>query len=544
MADSSFFKTATTNYTEGQGSIATAPNAPTPGPARSSFFEAAGAAYSPSASITGVVSFNGRVGAVMPLPGDYTFATGVVTFNGRGGSVVPLTGDYTFTQLASKPTTLSGYGITDALTLTFNGRSGIVVPLTGDYTFAQLASKPTTLSGYGITDAAPLASPALTGTPTAPTASIATNTTQIATTAFVIANTAGATFATEAQAETGTSTVLSMNPATVSQAIQTNALGFKNVAGRNGGFEVWQLGASVAIPAANNGYTCDGWYAATGVNTALTVTRQPGLTNGSSFSCRVQRNSGQTGTTVIFGFPLDTDELKKLAGQSAILQFTVSTGANWSPASGTLTYQVVTGTATPVKQAIIGYSGTVAVINSTVNLSVSAAATTVYSAVAAVASNIAQAEIQFSWTPSGTAGANDWLQLDDVDLRVVPVGISAAKPAFERSDFIWDIERCIRHFEKSYDLSTAPGTVTTNGTSSIRVVNSSMVYTVLYRRKRALPTVTTYSSNTGASGMLYENGVGDAASTINEVGGHAATFSAPMTSGNRALLHWVADARI
>jgi hypothetical protein len=38
---------------------------------------------------------------------------------------------------------------------------------------------------------APLASPALTGTPTAPTASLGTNTTQIATTAFVIANAGG-----------------------------------------------------------------------------------------------------------------------------------------------------------------------------------------------------------------------------------------------------------------------------------------------------------------------------------------------------------------
>ena len=35
---------------------------------------------------------------------------------------------------------------------------------------------------------APLASPALTGTPTAPTAAVGTNTTQLATTAFVLAN--------------------------------------------------------------------------------------------------------------------------------------------------------------------------------------------------------------------------------------------------------------------------------------------------------------------------------------------------------------------
>ena len=53
------------------------------------------------------------------------------------------------------------------------GRTGAVTAASGDYTVAQ------------VTGAAPLASPALTGTPTAPTAPTATNTTQIATTAYV-----------------------------------------------------------------------------------------------------------------------------------------------------------------------------------------------------------------------------------------------------------------------------------------------------------------------------------------------------------------------
>jgi hypothetical protein len=49
---------------------------------------------------------------------------------------------HTFASLTSKPTTVSGYGITDA-------------SLVGHtHTFAELTSKPTTLSGYGITDAA------------------------------------------------------------------------------------------------------------------------------------------------------------------------------------------------------------------------------------------------------------------------------------------------------------------------------------------------------------------------------------------------------
>ena len=57
--------------------------------------------------------------------------------------------------------------------------------MTGWPLFSTLSGKPTTLSGYGITDGATIDSPAFTGTPTAPTASGGTNNTQIATTAYV-----------------------------------------------------------------------------------------------------------------------------------------------------------------------------------------------------------------------------------------------------------------------------------------------------------------------------------------------------------------------
>lgn len=40
--------------------------------------------------------------------------SGVSSFNGRTGAVSPQTNDYSFSQLSGKPTTLAGYGITDA----------------------------------------------------------------------------------------------------------------------------------------------------------------------------------------------------------------------------------------------------------------------------------------------------------------------------------------------------------------------------------------------------------------------------------------------
>lgn len=59
-----------------------------------------------------------------------------------------------FTSLTSKPTTLSGYGITDAYPLSGNP-SGFISSVPAQ-TFSSLTGKPTTLVGYGIIDAYPL----------------------------------------------------------------------------------------------------------------------------------------------------------------------------------------------------------------------------------------------------------------------------------------------------------------------------------------------------------------------------------------------------
>ena len=115
----------------------------------------------------------------------------------------------------TNPTTLSGFGITDAApsaSPTFTGTvSGITATMVGlgnventsDANKAVSSATQTALdlkaplasptftgtvtipSGASISGFAPLASPALTGTPSAPTASALTNTTQVATTAYV-----------------------------------------------------------------------------------------------------------------------------------------------------------------------------------------------------------------------------------------------------------------------------------------------------------------------------------------------------------------------
>lgn len=126
---------------------------------------------------SGVVSFNGRSGAVTPQTGDYAVAnvTGAAPTASPALTGVPTAptaapGTNT-TQLATTAFVISNGSVTS-----FNARTGAVTPQAGDYSVAQ------------VTGAAPLASPSLTGVPLAPTAAPGTNTTQIATTAFVLAN--------------------------------------------------------------------------------------------------------------------------------------------------------------------------------------------------------------------------------------------------------------------------------------------------------------------------------------------------------------------
>lgn len=74
--------------------------------------------------------------------------SGVASFNGRTGSVVPASGDYIFAQIGDKPTTLSGYSITDAVptTRTVNGK-----PLSANVTLAasDVGAEPAIPAGTG-----------------------------------------------------------------------------------------------------------------------------------------------------------------------------------------------------------------------------------------------------------------------------------------------------------------------------------------------------------------------------------------------------------
>ena len=83
-----------------------------------------------------------------------------VTLSGSNGALQAGGAGITFASLSGKPTTIAGYGITDALTLGTTATTALAGNTT--FSFASLTGKPTTIAGYGITDALTLGTTATT----------------------------------------------------------------------------------------------------------------------------------------------------------------------------------------------------------------------------------------------------------------------------------------------------------------------------------------------------------------------------------------------
>jgi len=239
----------------------------------------------------------------------------------------------------------------------------------------------------------------------------------------------------------------------------------RNALYMNGGFEVWQRGAgssaSISVAATTLAYTADRWYLQTGAVQACVVSAQAPLAGnykGSNLSGRVIRTAGQTGTTaIVFAYPLDTDEIARLLGNKVSFTATVQAGATWSPTSGTLTVNLYVGTAAVSKRNATPYAGETTALTIATNLTAGGAAVTITGASSAVIPTTTTcAELQFTWTPTGTAGATDSITIDNVQLEPQVSGSTWTITDFDFLPFWFMYSACQRHYYKSFNYGVAP----------------------------------------------------------------------------------------
>lgn len=216
-----------------------------------------------TAATTGVASFNTRTGAVVLTLADVT---------GAGGA--PLAGPI-FTGTPQAPTVAPGDSSTKLATTAFVAAAIAAIPTAGVASF-NTRTGAVVLNTADITGAggAVLASPALTGTPTAPTATAGTNTTQLATTAFVAAAVAGSTAGVSSfNGRTGSVSLIGNDVSSAGGALvaSPNLTGIPTAPTANPGTGTQQIATCAFVAAAISGATAGvaSWNSRTG---AVTMT--------------------------------------------------------------------------------------------------------------------------------------------------------------------------------------------------------------------------------------------------------------------------------
>jgi hypothetical protein len=248
--------------------------------------------------------------------------------------------------------------------------------------------------------------------------------------------------------------------------------------------DIWQRGTTSSSITTSQVYTADRWLAVSGASTGTVVSRQTtsDTTNLPTiqYCARVQRTSGQTGTSLIqFAQSMESVNSVRFAGQSVTLSFYARRGANYSSASNALNVLMLTGTGTD-QQVLTGYTGSVSAINSFATLTTTWQR---FTFTATLATNINEIGVDFYYTPVGTAGVNDYFEITGIQLEQ-----NSSATAFSRTGGTYGLElaACQRYYwrnaggglESCYGYGVATGTgaaeLVINNPVPMRVVATSV----------------------------------------------------------------------
>jgi len=222
---------------------------------------------------------------------------------------------------------------------------------------------------------------------------------------------------------------------------------------------------------------------------------------GSGYYMRFQRTADDTQTNNTgIAQGLETRDSTYLAGQEITLSFRARAGANWSPASGRLTATVVGGEGTD--QNPVGMTNTDNIVNFNVDMSAGSSFAT-FSGSGTVPSDKTQIGIRFAMTPVGTAGANDYF-----DIRNIQVEVGGTATTFEQTQFGEELARCQRYYYQT--VYGGSDTTLAHGTAASATV-AAQCGSTLPVTMRATPTLAEVGTLTAYDGSAN----GDIALSIN-----------------------------
>ena len=239
---------------------------------------------------------------------------------------------------------------------------------------------------------------------------------------------------------------------TLSGTVALNEHSMSRQAIINGNFDVWQRGTSFAATAGTSQYAADRWqiYSA---NTATTFSRQTASLDGSTYSMRISRDSANADTNTIGLYKsLESINSMKFRGKKLTLSFYAKAGADFSPTSSLITVQIRTGTGTD-QNIVTGYTDLAYAINTTQAITTSWVKYT-FTTAAVIGATVNQLGINFTTTPTGTAGAADNWEIKQVQLCAGSVALP-----FQPKSYAQELADCQRY---CYAFTSPSGSTITN----------------------------------------------------------------------------------
>jgi hypothetical protein len=248
----------------------------------------------------------------------------------------------------------------------------------------------------------------------------------------------------------------------------------------------WQRGTPVTSINTSVAYGPDRFFAAAaaGASSSITLTQVADTSiNGFNQNCKVQRANSNSDTHAInFGQVLESADCIKAQNQQVTLSFWAKKGANYSGGALTvaLNHSTTIGndTAAHLVAASTNWQTTPTIINTTQVLT---SAMVRYQFTGTVPATATQLGVLFTFTPTGTAGADDSISFQGIQLE-----IGASASPFEHRDIEVELALCQRFFFQVNE----PGTHVVVGWGMVNATNNQTIALSLPTQMRAAPTVT------------------------------------------------------
>lgn len=236
------------------------------------------------------------------------------------------------------------------------------------------------------------------------------------------------------------------------------------VIGGDFGTNPWQRTVTFTGIANTAAYTADRFFAIGGASSSISVSRQTGTpTPGFEAHARFGRASSNADTAAIkLGQVLTSANSVRFQGQPFVISFYARSGADFSAASAALGVAVATGTGSDESasayaagswtgQAAVQLYNSAGAQASSVAITSSFARYTMSGVIPTAATQIG---FNFAYTPVGTAGASDYVEITGVQLEVMPQGGQTATP-FEWRPASFERMLCQHYYYRATEGGTA-----------------------------------------------------------------------------------------